>query len=113
MNPLAWSLLPVVATGMPGPASQTAIPKEHSYVTVSRPAAVVVLAAGAGTRMKSAIPKVLHPICGRTMLDHALAAAWELEPAELIVVVGHQRQEVAGHLARHAPDVRVVVQDRQ
>jgi bifunctional UDP-N-acetylglucosamine pyrophosphorylase / glucosamine-1-phosphate N-acetyltransferase len=82
-------------------------------VTVSRPAAVVILAAGAGTRMKSQLPKVLHPICGASMLDHVLAAARELSPAELIVVVGHGRRQVAAHLARSAPDARVVVQDRQ
>ena len=82
-------------------------------MSVSRPAAVVVLAAGAGTRMKSTLPKVLHPICGRAMLDHVLAAARELEPAQLIVVVGHQRREVTAHLATHAPDAQVVVQDRQ
>jgi bifunctional UDP-N-acetylglucosamine pyrophosphorylase/glucosamine-1-phosphate N-acetyltransferase len=82
-------------------------------VTVSRPAAVVILAAGAGTRMKSQLPKVLHPICGVSMLDHVLAAARELSPAELIVVVGHGRRQVAAHLARSAPDARVVVQDRQ
>jgi bifunctional UDP-N-acetylglucosamine pyrophosphorylase/glucosamine-1-phosphate N-acetyltransferase len=82
-------------------------------VSVSRPAAVVVLAAGAGTRMKSTVPKVLHPICGRAMLDHVLAAARELEPARIIVVVGHRRREVAAHLARHAPDAQVVVQHRQ
>src|SRR5499426_2457355 len=63
--------------------------KEHRHVTVSRPAAVVILAAGAGTRMKSQLPKVLHPICGMSMLGHVLAAARELDPAELIVVVGH------------------------
>jgi bifunctional UDP-N-acetylglucosamine pyrophosphorylase/glucosamine-1-phosphate N-acetyltransferase len=82
-------------------------------VTVSRPAAVVILAAGAGTRMKSQLPKVLHPICGATMLDHALAAAREAGPAQLVVVVGHGRRQVAAHLARSAPDARVVVQDRQ
>ncbi len=82
-------------------------------MTVSRPAAVVILAAGAGTRMKSQLPKVLHPICGASMLDHVLAAARELGPAELIVVVGHGRRQVTAHLARHAPDVPVVVQDRQ
>ena len=43
-------------------------------MTVRRPAAVVILAAGAGTRMKSQLPKVLHPICGVSMLDHVLAA---------------------------------------
>ena len=82
-------------------------------MTVSRPATVVVLAAGAGTRMKSQVPKVLHPICGASMLDHVLAAARELSPAELIVVVGHRRREVIGHLAEHAPDARVVIQHRQ
>ena len=82
-------------------------------MTVSRPAAVVILAAGAGTRMKSQLPKVLHPICGVTMLDHVLAGARELGPDELIVVVGHGRRQVAAHLAQSAPDARVVVQDRQ
>lgn len=82
-------------------------------MTVSRPAAVVILAAGAGTRMKSQLPKVLHPICGASMLDHVMAAARELSPAELIVVVGHGRRQVAAHLARHAPEARVVVQHRQ
>ncbi len=82
-------------------------------MTVSRPAAVVILAAGAGTRMKSQLPKVLHPICGASMLGHVLAAAREVDPAELIVVVGHGRRQVAGHLARHAPDAQVVVQHRQ
>src|SRR5215204_5125301 len=44
-------------------------------VTADRPAAVIVLAAGGGTRMKSATPKVLHTIGGRTLVGHALAAA--------------------------------------
>jgi bifunctional UDP-N-acetylglucosamine pyrophosphorylase / glucosamine-1-phosphate N-acetyltransferase len=82
-------------------------------VTVSRPAAVVILAAGAGTRMKSQLPKVLHPICGVSMLGHVLAAASELGAAELIVVVGHGRRQVAGYLAQHAPRAQVVVQHRQ
>jgi bifunctional UDP-N-acetylglucosamine pyrophosphorylase / glucosamine-1-phosphate N-acetyltransferase len=82
-------------------------------VAASRPAAVVILAAGAGTRMKSQFPKVLHPICGVAMLDHVLAAARELNPAEVIVVVGHRRRAVIGHLASHAPDARVVIQHRQ
>jgi bifunctional UDP-N-acetylglucosamine pyrophosphorylase / glucosamine-1-phosphate N-acetyltransferase len=82
-------------------------------VRVIRPAAVIILAAGAGTRMGSDLPKVLHPICGRSMLDHVVGAARELDPAELIVVVGHGRDQVISHLAEHAPDVRVVVQHRQ
>jgi bifunctional UDP-N-acetylglucosamine pyrophosphorylase/glucosamine-1-phosphate N-acetyltransferase len=82
-------------------------------VSAIRPAAVIILAAGEGTRMKSTTPKVLHPICGWTMLDYVLAAAREVDPAEIIVVVGHRRQEVLRHLAEHAPDVRVVIQHRQ
>jgi bifunctional UDP-N-acetylglucosamine pyrophosphorylase/glucosamine-1-phosphate N-acetyltransferase len=60
--------------------------------------------------MESTLPKVLHRICGRSMLDHVLAAARELDPAELIVVVGHRREQVISHLGEHAPDARVVVQ---
>ena len=79
----------------------------------SRPAAVVILAAGEGTRMKSAVPKVLHPLCGRSMLGHALAATRELSPQRLVVVVGHRRDEVTAHIAAAAPEAEVVVQDRQ
>jgi bifunctional UDP-N-acetylglucosamine pyrophosphorylase / glucosamine-1-phosphate N-acetyltransferase len=71
---------------------------------------VIILAAGSGTRMNSDLPKVLHTICGRSMLDHVLAAARELDPAEIIVVVGHRREQVISHLAERAPDARVVVQ---
>jgi bifunctional UDP-N-acetylglucosamine pyrophosphorylase/glucosamine-1-phosphate N-acetyltransferase len=60
--------------------------------------------------MNSDLPKVLHTICGRSMLDHVLAAARELDPAEIIVVVGHRREQVISHLAERAPDARVVVQ---
>jgi bifunctional UDP-N-acetylglucosamine pyrophosphorylase/glucosamine-1-phosphate N-acetyltransferase len=56
--------------------------------------AVVVLAAGAGTRMRSKTPKVLHPLGGRTMLAHALHAAADLGPDHLVTVVGHDRERV-------------------
>ncbi|MGW1132823.1 bifunctional UDP-N-acetylglucosamine diphosphorylase/glucosamine-1-phosphate N-acetyltransferase GlmU [Streptomyces griseoluteus] len=78
-----------------------------------RPAAVVVLAAGEGTRMKSATPKVLHQICGRSLVGHVLAASRELDPAELVVVVGHAREQVAAHLAEIDPEVRTAVQEQQ
>ncbi|MFG2815417.1 bifunctional UDP-N-acetylglucosamine diphosphorylase/glucosamine-1-phosphate N-acetyltransferase GlmU [Streptomyces sp. NPDC004673] len=78
-----------------------------------RPAAVVVLAAGEGTRMKSATPKVLHQICGRSLVGHVLAASRELDPAELVVVVGHAREQVAAHLAEIDPGVRTAVQEQQ
>jgi len=78
---------------------------------VSRPAAVIVLAAGEGTRMKSRLPKVLHELCGRSMLGHVVTAARELDPERLVVVVGHGRDLVTAHLAEHAPEARVVVQE--
>lgn len=81
-------------------------------MSVSRPAAVIVLAAGEGTRMKSRTPKVLHELCGRSMLGHMVATARELDPEQLIVVAGHGRDLVAAHLAEHAPQARVVVQER-
>jgi bifunctional UDP-N-acetylglucosamine pyrophosphorylase / glucosamine-1-phosphate N-acetyltransferase len=59
-----------------------------------RPTAAVVLAAGEGTRMRSAVPKVLHPIAGRTLLGHAVHAVAALEPEHLVVVIGHERKQV-------------------
>ncbi|MEV6764882.1 bifunctional UDP-N-acetylglucosamine diphosphorylase/glucosamine-1-phosphate N-acetyltransferase GlmU [Streptomyces sp. NPDC051105] len=78
-----------------------------------RPAAVVVLAAGEGTRMKSATPKVLHDICGRSLVGHVLAASRELNPENLVVVVGHAREQVGAHLGAIDPAVRTAVQERQ
>jgi len=83
-------------------------------VSASQTAAVIVLAAGGGTRMKSrTLPKVLHPICGRTLVGHAVAAAEELTPGRLVVVVGHQRELVEAHLAEHHPAARTAVQAEQ
>jgi len=81
-------------------------------VSEPRPVAVMVLAAGEGTRMKSRIPKVLHQLCGRSMLGHVLAAAGELDPQRTVIVAGHGREEVSAEAARYATDVAVVVQDR-
>ena len=75
------------------------------------PAAVIVLAAGAGTRMKSRTPKILHPIGGKSMVGHALDAARGISPDRLAVLVRHQRDLVAAHLADIAADVLVVDQD--
>ncbi len=62
------------------------------------PAAVIVLAAGAGTRMKSATPKVMHQIGGRSLLHHAVSAAAGVAPEHLVVVLRHERELVADHL---------------
>jgi len=77
----------------------------------ARVAAVIVLAAGEGTRMKSDLPKTLHKVCGRTMLSHCLAAAAELRPQRLIVVVGHHGDKVAAQVRDQQPDAIIVVQD--
>ncbi|CAM5357336.1 Bifunctional protein GlmU OS=Streptomyces tendae OX=1932 GN=glmU PE=3 SV=1 [Streptomyces tendae] len=63
--------------------------------------------------MKSATPKVLHELCGRSLLGHVLAAAGELDPENLVAVVGHAREKVTAHLAEVAPDVRTAVQEQQ
>jgi bifunctional UDP-N-acetylglucosamine pyrophosphorylase / glucosamine-1-phosphate N-acetyltransferase len=74
---------------------------------------VIVLAAGEGTRMKSATPKVMHRIGGRSLLGHAVTTASALRPAALVVVVGHGRDLVTEHLASLAPQAQVAVQDEQ
>jgi len=63
--------------------------------------------------MKSATPKVLHELCGRSLVGHVLAAAGELKPEHLVVVVGHAREQVTAHLAEVAPGVRTAVQAEQ
>src|SRR6516165_7066172 len=102
-----------VDTQKPREPQMPALPKETCRVSEPRPVAVIVLAAGEGTRMKSRIPKVLHPLCGRSMLGHVLAAAGELDPQHIVVVAGHGREQVGAEAVRYAPDAAVVVQDRQ
>ncbi|MGY1699145.1 bifunctional UDP-N-acetylglucosamine diphosphorylase/glucosamine-1-phosphate N-acetyltransferase GlmU [Geodermatophilus sp. SYSU D00766] len=76
-------------------------------------AAVVVLAAGQGTRMRSATPKVLHELGGRSMLGHVLAAAAPLGAGTTLVVVGSGHETVEEHLAAVAPGARTVLQEQQ
>ena len=68
----------------------------------NRPIAAIVLAAGKGTRMKSATHKVLHPIAGRPMIEHLLASLAELQPERTVVVVGEGRQQLEAALAGRA-----------
>ncbi|MDX3239927.1 bifunctional UDP-N-acetylglucosamine diphosphorylase/glucosamine-1-phosphate N-acetyltransferase GlmU [Streptomyces sp. ME03-5709C] len=82
-------------------------------MSAHRPAAVIVLAAGEGTRMKSATPKVLHAISGRSLVGHVVAAARALEPEHLLVVVGHAREQVTAHLTETDAAVRTAVQHEQ
>ena len=76
--------------------------------SAANPVAVVVLAAGAGTRMKSSLPKVLHSIGGRPMLRHVLCSIGELKPAKVVGVVAPGADDVAVAFAPH----RTVVQAR-
>lgn len=73
--------------------------------------AIVVLAAGQGTRMRSRTPKVLHRIGGRSLLQHVLDTAGTLEPDRLLVVVRHERDLIADAVQDVAPEAIVVDQD--
>ena len=82
-----------------------------------RPAAVIVLAAGEGTRMRSSTPKVLHRIAGRSLLGHAVHAAAGLAPEHLVVVIGHGAERVRAELDELAAELErpvvTAVQEKQ
>lgn len=86
----------------PAPTSAPAAP--------AAPLAVVVLAAGKGTRMKSDLHKVLHPVAGRPMLEHLLSSAAELAPERQVVVAGHGRDQLEKVLG---PRATIAVQEPQ
>jgi len=86
---------------------------EQTGAQTSQPAAVIVLAAGAGTRMKSTKPKVLHEVLGLTLLDHVLLAASQLNSKKTLVIIGHGRDQVREHLTKTHPAVVTAVQDEQ
>jgi bifunctional UDP-N-acetylglucosamine pyrophosphorylase/glucosamine-1-phosphate N-acetyltransferase len=68
-----------------------------------RPLAVVILAAGQGTRMKSDRAKVLHELCGRPMIAYPVDMALQLRPRKIVVVIGHQADQVCAAVARSFP----------
>jgi bifunctional UDP-N-acetylglucosamine pyrophosphorylase/glucosamine-1-phosphate N-acetyltransferase len=76
-----------------------------------RPVAAIILAAGKGTRMKSDLHKVLHPLAGRPMLEHLLASVDTLRPERTVVVIGSGREQVEPLVRRHGGVV--AIQDRQ
>ena len=73
---------------------------------------VVILAAGQGTRMKSRLPKVLHPIAGRPMIEHVLRIAESVSPATITLIVGHRADIVRERLKRWA-NLRFALQEPQ
>ena len=85
----------------------------HSDQAPSPVAAVVILAAGEGKRMKSSRSKLLHEIAGHSMLSYAVTAATTVQPEHIVVVVGHVRDQVEAHLAEIAPHVLIAVQEEQ
>ena len=86
-------------------------------MTVNTECAVIVLAAGAGTRMRSDLPKVLHPLAGRSMLAHALDSVAKLAPQHLVVVLGHHRDKIVPAVGVLADalgrPIEIAVQDQQ
>ena len=63
--------------------------------------AIAILAAGKGTRMKSKLPKVLHPLAGKSLIDRVLSSAEGLKPSRKLIVVGHQANLVEDSLKNH------------
>jgi bifunctional UDP-N-acetylglucosamine pyrophosphorylase / glucosamine-1-phosphate N-acetyltransferase len=77
----------------------------------TRARAAIILAAGQGTRMKSPLPKVLHPVAHRAMLDHAIDAAEGLGCERIVVVVGDHSPEVRAHVVKRLGEAAIAVQD--
>jgi len=75
--------------------------------------ALVILAAGKGTRMNSDLPKVLHPIAQAPMLEHAMRAGRALDPDRTVVVAGHKAELVRAATTEIDPDATVVLQEEQ
>ena len=75
--------------------------------------ALIVLAAGKGTRMESDLPKVLHPLAGAPLLWHALRAGAGLQPERVVVVVGHGAEAVAAAAQDYDPEARIALQTQQ
>jgi bifunctional UDP-N-acetylglucosamine pyrophosphorylase/glucosamine-1-phosphate N-acetyltransferase len=73
--------------------------------------AIIVLAAGQGTRMKSATPKLLHPLAGAPIVSHVLATARALDAAVVLAVVRHERDRIAEVVSADLPDAVIVDQD--
>ena len=70
---------------------------------------IVILAAGKGTRMKSKMLKVLHPLADSTIIDHILQSSYQLSPDKIIMVYGHQGQQLKKHLCHE--DIHWIAQD--
>ena len=77
------------------------------------PVALIVLAAGQGSRMQSDLPKVLHRLGGLPLVGHALAAGRSLQPEQVVVVAGHGAEQVTKAVAKLDPDAQIALQQQQ
>ena len=103
------TIVDLVATTLPAPDLSAA--ELSATPAADTPVAAVILAAGKGTRMKSDLHKVLHPLAGRPMLLHLMASVAELNPEQTVIVVGAQREQVEAAVA--GTGAAVVVQEPQ
>jgi bifunctional UDP-N-acetylglucosamine pyrophosphorylase/glucosamine-1-phosphate N-acetyltransferase len=85
---------------------------QEKYKPMNKNLAVIILAAGRGERMKSKLPKVLHPIAGRPMLGYVLDLAKSLKPKFEICVLGHKSEIVRDYIKKQKDRVRIVIQKR-
>ncbi len=91
-----------------GPASSSA--QSSTPAMSGTPVTTIILAAGEGTRMRSRQAKVLHEIGGRSLLAHAVDAVAQLRPQRLVVVIGHQAEQVGPHALTLDPHLEVATQ---
>ena len=80
---------------------------------ISTPLAVIILAGGKGTRMKSDMPKVLHPLRGKPMISHVLSTVQQLNPARVVVVTGYEAEQVETYINKHFKNIRYAHQTEQ
>ena len=74
---------------------------------IDRPLHIVILAAGKGSRMQSDLPKVLHKIAGKSLLEHVIDSSLALQPEKIHVVVGHGKDQVIAQFAAHAQQAKI------
>jgi len=86
---------------------------EGMHLQTTSPLVTIILAAGKGTRMNSSLPKVLHKLAGRPLIDHVLNTAFSLDPEKVIVVVGYGADSVRSAVGNRSDDLEFVIQEPQ